>query len=661
MAMTSASPKLAAIAVRDTPVSFSGSNRTSEAPGDEKHDHVTPNSSDAPIVKLSASIWTWLLGFIIRLLTLAALSTVIAFGASHLILSVTTFKVFGNDVDTDSQLAILGFINTVLSMLITKILKDSAGVVLTIATTGAGARSPVTPADKLKDSRGARFVDLGLSDELSNPWIAVTGLVSRWRLLGWADGVGWTGVVRFLLTLAISVSVVLLGVAINTLGFPKARYYPDSRSGSTLADFSVSLPSHQLAGMDWFTYKGNADAVIGSNNDASWHIADASIASLVLGALAWLPTSYAPAPYGWRAFGNDNDNLPALDTTFRGEKCMGFAVQSSKVQEIFDWAHANGTRDARKAVGWTGNLTMALPSVAVNCSLSQRPEAKQDRPAYSFDVDVASPLVTPSFNLILRPSTQDSNFTETVCSIQFQRILLPLKVWITNNAGVDLSVNDYDANYTAVPELLPASSSDFAIAQVFRVQLAATLNRIDVMVDTMTGAELVAHAATQLQFYRPEYNASLPSAISPVVALLSTSLLALASWNTTLADTVDARVMSSPIRWQVYGSGPRLAWEWVTVVVVAVLLVAVAVGMVHMAVYRIAPGTWLSVDGMMVAASASPPLACVTDGSETMDKAKIRVRHVGDGKIVLTDRAGIGERLDRKVEYRWARDEHTVM
>ena len=78
----------------------------------------------------------------------------------------------------------------------------------------------------MTQKRGAHAIDYEMKEELVKPWIALANNIERWRLFGW-KGLGWRGTARFVLTLASSICFLLLGAAMNTIGIPKGRWYPD--------------------------------------------------------------------------------------------------------------------------------------------------------------------------------------------------------------------------------------------------------------------------------------------------------------------------------------------------------------------------------------------------------------------------------------------------
>lgn len=79
-----------------------------------------------------------------------------------------------------------------------------------------------------KGSRGATPSDLELFDEFNQPWTAFKNFLDRRKSEALA-GRSWKNWFRLLSSLAIGVSVILLGAAMNTVLIPKTRWWPDTR------------------------------------------------------------------------------------------------------------------------------------------------------------------------------------------------------------------------------------------------------------------------------------------------------------------------------------------------------------------------------------------------------------------------------------------------
>jgi len=76
-------------------------------------------------------------------------------------------------------------------------------------------------------------------------------------------------------------------------------------------------------------------------------------------------------------------------------------------------------------------------------------------------------------------------------------------------------------------------------------------------------------AAEYLGATQPNFT-STTAALAPVVSVMAQHLLSIGAWGTSASNAT--LTMSYPVRWQLYGSGPRLPWEWATVAVLVVVL-----------------------------------------------------------------------------------------
>lgn len=88
--------------------------------------------------------------------------------------------------------------------------------------------------------------------------------------------------------------------------------------------------------------------------------------------------------------------------------------------------------------------------------------------------------------------------------------------------------------------------------------------------------------------------------------------IATANWDMTASTTENT--VSFPIRWYVYGSGPRLFWQWATGAVPSGLVLTLSFDVFLRLWYRIGPGPWLTLDGMLNAANAVDKMGYVYKG-----------------------------------------------
>ncbi len=149
-------------------------------------------------------------------------------------------------VTPDTQLALLGVFNKCLDYLVDNALENITLLSLTLWMTQRPTENHPS---------GVHLVDYEMKEELVKPWIAVMNHIERWRVFGW-KGLGYRGMMRFAVTMASSICFLLLGAAINTVGLPKARWYPDlfPASDANHALMKIKTPRMSLAGVDGMNY-----------------------------------------------------------------------------------------------------------------------------------------------------------------------------------------------------------------------------------------------------------------------------------------------------------------------------------------------------------------------------------------------------------------------
>jgi hypothetical protein len=103
-------------------------------------------------------------------------------------------------------------------------------------------------------------------------------------------------------------------------------------------------------------------------------------------------------------------------------------------------------------------------------------------------------------------------------------------------------------------------------------------------------------------------------------------------------------ITSFPIQWQIYGSGPRLAWERIIVFVLAVVLCSLCLGLWQMIVYWMAPGDWTEVPGLMVLVQGSGPLQDIKV-EEKANESLYFVTEESKGRVMLGNE-GVRKRND---------------
>jgi hypothetical protein len=597
--------------------------------------------SDLARVDLRGHKTLWFVQLAGKLIVLCAILTAIGFGASSRSFGVKTKQVLGRTVDADLQLAFLGLINKIMDLLITKALQITAGVIVTLWMT------------RQRSDPGVRLADFDLGEELTKPWEACAKFSERWSTFGWKRA-GWR---RLLITLPVSVCVLLQGLAINTIGVPKERWYPESWQPDTAAH-----PIAKYNGLDWMNIWHHGFLTVGGGGD-SWRAMDGYIASSTYLAFQEFTggmneTAGDPKTYGWRHFTPQTD-YAALDTRHNESTSVGIAYHNSLIADTFKWFQANGTSNSRRAIGVQGDLKMAVPSTLVSCraSLDRLDDGALSSDSGSIIVDDA--VMSTMFQLHLRPILEN-NFSGASCDVHFRRMLFPVNSWIINEAPPSTSVNKFGQKYDIEPEILEYEPIDTNITNGLSNRVRATALRLDHFLQDMDTAQWLLAIVRELRSRRPGY-ASDAEALAPSIALLTNHLLTIAQWGVTWHED-GKTVQSTPLRWQLYGSGPRLPWAWAAVTILAILVLALVASLALSFWHQIVPGEWLRPAGMLVAANSSLPVAGL---AEALDLKKhrselgmLRVRlgvaaPIGVVSIVNADRSN-GDFVNPNDKYQWA-------
>jgi hypothetical protein len=596
--------------------------------------------SDLARVDLRGHRTLWFVQLAGKLIVLCAILTAIGFGGSSRNFSVTTKRVLGSTVDADLQLAFLGLINKIMDLLITKALQITAGVVVTLWMT------------RQKSEPGVRLADFDLGEELTKPWEACAKFSERWSTFGWKRA-GWR---RLLVTLPLSVCVLLQGLAINTIGVPKERWYPEPWQPDTAAH-----PIAKYQGLDWMNFWHQGFLTVGGG-DNSWRAMDGYIASSTYLAFQDFTgqmndTAGDPKTYGWRHFTPRTD-YAALDTRHNKSTSFGIAFHDSLIVDTFKWLQANGTPNSRRAIGVQGNMKMAVPSTLVSCRAPLDRSAMEAPSPDSGSVTVDDARTSTMFQLHFRPILS-SNFSGVSCDVNFRRVLFPFNIWIINEDAPWTSVNEYNQRYDVDPEAMEYELIDTNITNGLSHQLRATVSRLDNFLQDMNTAQWLLAIARELRSRRPEYISD-AEALSPVTALLTNHLLTIAQWGVTLPRDGE-KVDSTPLRWQLYGSGPRLPWAWAAVAILAILATALIASLTLSFWHRIVPGEWLRPAGMLVAANSSLPISGLADALDLKkDRSELGMLRIRLGvatpisvvSIVNAERSN-GDFVNPNDQYQW--------
>lgn len=562
----------------------------------------------------------------------------------------------------DVQLAAIGLINKIMDTFVQASLKHTASIFLTKWMAAGSSRH-----------RGASLLDLDLKSELTQPWTCIYNFHKRRKLHGW-KALGPAGIFRFIVSLWISCCVILLALAINTVGIPKERWYPNlTDSGFQVTDsvrqlLTITTPIMQLHGLDWDDSWNQAWDMVGPG-PASWDAAAALVTTNTYTTLAGISNAYRGKHPGWNhvTIATDGGFTTGINTFIGDGTVQSISVQHFRVREVFEYFRANGSHAfQRNSMGWIAQLNVTVPRLTTTCCMLPAHRNISDNTiavcvlklklcffsSHIIDLTLqqiggAQDDTTLDISI---GSVQYLNFTGVSCQMALQQVLFPVGTWLSTqvNAGrVDLSLNDFGSRWAAIPIPLNASKYDHSCAESLRDQLRSTLNRIDRLLDTGIVHHMALTSRRLAELNDGFSNTTSPDAASmaPVLAVLAQHLLTIASWNMTASPDPEATVESFPVRWQVYGSGPRLAWEWAAVVILVVVLLVLLLGGLSGLTSGLKPGSWLETAGMMLLANKSNTMESVKGSiggqmSQKAAEAKYYLqesRSSGRSSLVLVD------------------------
>lgn len=284
------------------------------------------------------------------------------FGASRRMFDFSDTSILGFGVNVDLQLALVGFLNKVLDVFVQASLKHSASIFLTVWMALSSSKFS-----------GVNITDFKLKDELTQPWTCVWNFWTRCSVLGW-NGLGYWGLLRYITCLAVSTCVLLLALAINTVGIPKERWYPDgvtnswTLTGNARKSMTITSPRMIINGLDWMNYWDSGDNLVGSG-DSSWDAAIALAAANTYTFLGGLPDAYTQSPAGWQSIPNEIEgSITGINTIINASTVQSISVQNSRVRDIFNDLRENGPESYYKySSGWNGLINVTAPMLTTSC------------------------------------------------------------------------------------------------------------------------------------------------------------------------------------------------------------------------------------------------------------------------------------------------------
>lgn len=570
----------------------------------------------------------------IRIVAIGILLVGVSMGAIQRYFPLTAGQVLGADVDAELKLAFLGLFNKSLDVLLVSSVEYTASLILTIWM----AKSRTSYA--ANTAIGVMFADFGLKDELTKPWMTIASFVTRYRRsrFKW----NWKSFWRCLLCLCISLSVMLQGLAINTVAIPKKRWYPNwSHGWGHLREqdrkmMTIEYPKVFVQEVNWYNLLGVGQANVGIEGVgyAPWDWGLGLSASLSFVGLTHLFSTVEKPQKTWQQLYRtelDGDSSPrwtALYTRFNhpNQPIETISADSDQLLGVYNWLKEIGHQPSKSSVGWTGNLTVVVPALNTICISTAALNSDQPQSNSSFHVTIPNDNKTgvPMFAIELG-SVPSMNFTGVKCTSIFRQALFPVDFWILDTQSADLSFNGYGQDWYKNVTYEATIPSDYGIISALANQTRDSLLSMVGLTPAIKLLPQFLFLSRKLQQIDPAIKTE-AAGLSVIVGVLLQNMVSMGnkvrpSLPSVLPSDPTQRIKSYPVQWQLYGSGPRLAWEWVTVVILLIVLASFFISMYLTLRYWMSPGPWTELDGMMMLAQTSPPLDDIGDETKAQNKA----------------------------------------
>lgn len=629
--------------------------RDMSSPSGQLSNPKDQNSIGKPVLfKLQAGIGQILLPLFVRGCTLLIMIGALVFGSKLQIFPLKETSVWGIRLDPDLQLVLIEVVNKILDYLSQNALEHLALMILTISMAQEPASSHLA---------GVHISDYDMKEELMKPWVAVANFIKRWRSFGWRGPqrhLQYSALLRFLATLTVSICFLLLGAGLNTVGIPKARWYPNLWPKTKANDALMTLrtPQMKLQNVDWMNYWDLGWEMVGGGPH-SWEVAVALASASTFSALSSLGYLYQQQPPSW--LGQDDGSVSGtiIDTRIDGSTAQSISTQGSFIWDIFHTSQKTGPSYARMSSGMVGSLNITLPMLTTSCTSDVKTPISDD----TIFIETLEPLTSNATLVFHIGANRRESFNGGSCTLRLQQVISWINFWIggkSPNTDLNLSKNSgIDSRLSMNSSIvLPSSSADATVLDQLRAQFSSMLPYLNGLVPGSSFVQHLVLSAKHLRSLRPDFETEIDS-LTPVVAFTMQHLLTKARWNMTPSAT--ETVTSYPVRWYVYGSGPRLTWEWAAGIILSSLILMLFYDVYLTLHYRVNPGPWLNVRGMMFVANTAERMESAAGSSagvatQKSRKARYFVRDVENGRMEVTDEADKGNLVDKTQRYGEAQD-----
>ena len=410
----------------------------------------------------------------------------------------------------------------------------------------------------------------------------------------------------------------------------------------------------ELASLDWMNVWNVGWGVVGSGPQ-SWVSAVAFASASTYSVLGALDDIYAPnQKRGWCGVSEPGNTVTALNNTVSGSTVESLSIQTSFIIDLYKSLQKKGPKFAKFSSGLMGTVGLTLPALTTTCSPVNN--STTPKPDIISVGGFNNATTISAINIAFGPNAA-ADFDGAECAISLHQVVFPVSFWYNgpNADGINLLNYGFDSPGWMVPGLtiplsLPSTQNDADNLRRLGIQFSSMLSSMDGL---LTGSSLNHHlalAAQKLRIMQPSFKSDTAS-LAPVVAIMMQHLISIAAWDMTPSPTNLTR--HYPLRWYVYGSGPRLPWEWAIGFVFCFFLVFLAYDVYLTLYYRISTGPWLTLGGMMAAGNTAPKMKSIEGSTVGIVKqkgktAKFYVRSDGAGDAHICDDVAQGKELVEK-------------
>lgn len=495
-------------------------------------------------------------------------------------------------------------------------------------------------------SIGVYPIDFEMKDELLKPWTAIINLVKRRRVFrkgaSWKSK--WAHILQFVLFLASSVCFVLQGAAMNAIGLPKARWFPDNWASREL--LAMSTARMNLASIEWIDSTWNAGWSIVGNGSQPLEAANALAAASAYIALGSLSRIYQNQPRGWWGVIENRTFITDINTNFSNTTVRSISIQGRAALDMYNHARNADLNHAKSSAGMIGLVNLTLPMLTTTCSASTASTSSAET------ISVAN-LATSASKATLRlhiGALAGIDFAGATCNLVLQQIFFPFDFWqaSSNPGDLNIPVDGHQKSNFSSTVVSPPSITDAANLHHLATRFSLLLPYLDNLLPKSSFAQQVVLAARHLQDSIPGFESE-PESIAPVVAFTMQHIITTARWNMTASPT--EIVTSYPIQYYVYGSGPRVKWEWAAGVILSVIILLLCYDVYITLRHRVAPGAWLTLAGMMSLANSSERMESVRTScgilAEDCKRTKYYIRESFSDSAQIVDDTSKGIVLGR--------------